>query len=340
MIINSHQDSYMQNNILVTGGAGFIGANVNKQLIDAGYQTFIIDNLSSGCAQAITGGTFILADFGDESVLANLFSKYKIDAVMHFAADIDVGESVANPVKYYHNNVVKTLTLLNSMLKFGVNHFIFSSSASVYGVLPSCHNLTETDLCLPESPYGQSKFIIENILKDYARAYGLRSCSLRYFNAAGADPSELVKNYKLNKKNIIPRLFHCLQADEPFVVYGTDYPTPDGTCVRDYVHVSDLGRAHILAMERLFEGGLAECYNLGNGKGHTVLQVVDAFQHVLQKRLKIVYSSSRPGDPPVLQSNPGKALKELGWEPVYPEIEVMIEHARRAIVNPPSLTFT
>lgn len=317
--------------ILVTGGAGFIGSNINKQLIDAGYQTFLIDNLSQGSAQAIVGGTFLQADFGDEEVLSRLFTNHKIDAVMHFAADTDVGESVIYPEKYYRNNLLKTLTLLNAMLKYEVNHFIFSSSASVYGILPTCHNLKETDHCLPECPYGQTKFMIENILSDYSRAYGLKSCSLRYFNAAGADPSGAVKNYKLKEKNIIPRLFNCLQENQPFTVYGTDYPTIDGTCVRDYVHVNDLGAAHILAMEKLFNGGASACYNLGNGKGHTVLQVIKALQKVVGGEIKVICGPRRAGDPPVLQSDPSKAKRELGWRPQYSQIEEMILHAWTAL---------
>lgn len=317
--------------ILVTGGAGFIGSNVNKQLLEAGYQTLIIDNLSQGDARSIVGGTLIQADFGDEEMLESLFTNHEIAAVMHFAADTDVGESVINPKKYYQNNLLKTFALVDSMIKYKVDNFIFSSSAAVYGVLPTCHNLKESDHCIPECPYGQTKFMIENILTDYGRAYGLKSCSLRYFNAAGGDPAGMVKNYKINEKNIIPRLFHCLLEDVPFTIYGTDYPTIDGTCLRDYVHVCDLGSAHILAMERLLNGGASACYNLGNGKGHTVSQVIHAFHSVTGSEVRLIHGPRRPGDPPVLQSDPSKALLELGWRPQYLEIEEMILHAWRSL---------
>ncbi len=321
----------MSKKILVTGGAGFIGSNVNKQLIDAGYQTIIIDNLSKGSSQGIIDGVFYQGDVGDEEILAHIFSTHKIEAVMHFAAEIDVGESVLMPVKYYTNNFAKTLVLLNSMLKFGVKYFVFSSSAAVYGLMQNQKGMRETDPCQPKSPYGQSKLMVENVLMDYERAYGLKSCSLRYFNAAGGDPDGIVKNHKFKEVNLIPRLLKSLQGEHSVTVYGTDYPTIDGTCVRDYVHVHDLGRAHISAMLKLFEGSASSCFNLGNGQGFTILQVIQALERVTGRQVKILYGGRREGDPPILLSDSAKAQAELGWKPRFPRIETMIEHAWQAL---------
>lgn len=326
--------------ILITGGAGFIGSNVNKQLIDAGYQTLIIDNLSKGGAEGVIGGIFYHGDIGDDEMLERLFSSHPVDAVMHFAAEIDVGESVLLPEKYYINNFAKTLTLLNAMLKFGVNYFVFSSSASVYGFRQNRHGLCETDPCQPVSPYGQAKLMVENVLHDYERAYGLKSCSLRYFNAAGGDPEGVVKNHKVKEINLIPRLLKGQMAVRPITIYGNDYPTIDGTCVRDYVHVHDLGRAHIAAMEKLFEGSASHCYNLGNGRGFTVLQVIRALEEVTAKKVEVIYGGRRQGDPPVLLSNSRKAQMELGWIPRYPKIETMIEHALLALSHETALVST
>lgn len=322
--------------ILITGGAGFIGSHINRQLHELGYQTIIIDDLSRSNSNTVKDGIFINADFADETLLSNIFSNYSVDAVMHFAALIDVGESVLQPAKYYSINVLKTLSLLNCMKKFHVNHFIFSSSAAVYGLSTENRGLLETDLCSPYSPYGHTKYVVENVLKDYHRSYGMKSCSLRYFNAAGGDPQGKIKYYKKKESNLIPLILNSLIEKEEgqATIYGADYPTPDGTCIRDYVHVHDLGQAHILAMERLFLKGGAECYNLGNDRGFSVKEVISAIQKVTKRKINVVNGPRRPGDPPILLSNSTKARNELGWKPNFSEIETMIEHAWNGYKHP------
>jgi UDP-glucose 4-epimerase len=316
--------------ILITGGAGYIGSHVNKQLKEAGYKTLVIDDLSR---TSMPQEDIIKADFADETVLTTIFSSHEVDAVMHFAAVIDVGESVADPAKYYNINLVKTLTLLNCMRQFKVNHFVFSSSAAVYGLGADLQGVVETDPCLPYSPYGHTKYFVEMVLKEYRRTYGLKSCSLRYFNAAGGDPSGKVKVLRKKESNLIPLILNSLLDEETGLatIYGTDYPTPDGTCIRDYIHVCDLAQAHILALEKLFLGEASECYNLGNDQGFSVREVIHSIQRVTKRELKIISGDRRPGDPPILLSNSAKARKELGWKQKFPGIDLMIEHAWNAL---------
>ncbi len=315
--------------ILIVGGAGFIGSHVNKMLYQAGYQTIVLDNLSRGYRQAVQYGTFIEGDLADTAVLYQIFENYAIDAVMHFAAFIDIGESVKNPAKYYFNNVAHTLNLLTAMLRYEVKTFIFSSTAAIFGH-PLHPLINESHPCCPINPYGETKWMVEKILRDFENAYGLKFCCLRYFNAAGGDPEGKIKNYQLHTHNLIPRILLSLKKPDGVVtINGTDYPTPDGTCIRDYIHIEDLGTAHILAMEQLLSGQPSNYYNLGNGQGFSIRQVIQATEKVLRKKVQVVEGPRRPGDPPFLLADPSKATRELNWHPRY-TLEEMIAHAWKA----------
>lgn len=315
--------------ILVIGGAGFIGSEVNKLLNKEGYETIVFDNLSYGNRHQVKWGTFIKGDIGNRRSLEKLFSQYQFDAVMHFAALIDVGESIINPGKYYENNVSFTLNLLEVMRKFGVKFFIFSSSAAIYG-MPQQELINEDHPKIPINPYGYSKLIIENILEDFDRAYGLKSAKLRYFNAAGGDPDGEIKNYNLKKTNLIPILLNAIANNQPITINGTDYPTPDGTCIRDYIHIYDLGIAHINAMKKLFNDNKSEAYNLGNGKGFSIREVINTSEQITQKSVQIIEGPRRAGDPPFLLANSQKAKQLLNWHPKYPNLDLIIQHAFRA----------
>lgn len=312
--------------ILIIGGAGFIGSHVNQLLCQQGYSTIILDNLSSGHRAAVLQGTFFQGEMNDKSLLHHIFTHYPITAVMHFAAHIDVGESVEQPLKYYQNNVAATLTLLDIMQQHACRAFIFSSSAAVYGI-PQHPSLTESHPCCPINPYGKSKWMIETILHDL----NMRSCCLRYFNAAGGDPEGHIKNHRLKETNLIPKLLRHVKEDLPIKIYGTDYDTPDGTCIRDYIHVTDLGTAHIAAMEKLLQGGESTIYNLGNGQGYSVREVITSAEKILGKKIKVKEDARRPGDPAILVANAHKAKRELNWQPMYPRLDTMIEHAWKAM---------
>lgn len=315
-----------QKTILIAGGAGFIGSHVNKILNQAGYQTLVLDNLSSGSEKAVTRGTFIEGDLADSNRLDAIFSQNSIDAVMHFAALIDVGESVKDPGPYYQNNVANTLNLLQAMVRHSVKTFIFSSSAAVYGI-PEEIFITEKHPCHPINPYGETKWMVEKILRDFEASYGLQSISLRYFNAAGGDPEREVKNYKKKESNLIPLILRSLKSGGKVTVFGTDYPTPDGTCIRDYIHICDLGSAHLLAMERLLKGHSGGIFNLGNGQGFSVKDVIHTVEEVTGLRVNVINGPRRAGDPPVLVANAEKAQNELGWLPRYPDLKTIIQHA-------------
>lgn len=323
----------MKKCVLVVGGAGYIGSVVNKQLHRSGYDTIVLDNLSTGHIKAVCYGSFIEGDFSDTGLLDHIFSSYSIDAVMHFAALTHVGESMREPLKYYQNNVSSTLNLLMAMQKHAVNNFIFSSSAALFGV-PREPTITVNHPHEPINPYGHSKLMIETILKDLANSDDFKFCSLRYFNAAGADPENEIKNYKTKETNLIPIILRSLQhPGRPITLHGTDYPTSDGTCVRDYIHVHDLGTAHIAAMERLFNGGPPSFYNLGNGRGFSIRQVIAAVERVTGRNVRVIEGPRRPGDPPSLVACAEKAKRELGWRPQYPELEVMIAHSWQACLE-------
>lgn len=319
----------MQKKILVAGGAGFIGSLVNKMLDNAGYETVVLDNLSHGKRKRVTRGLFIKGDLANRRLLEKIFSQHQFDAVMHFAALIDVGESVINPALYYKNNVVATLNLLDVMIKYGVKTFIFSSTAAVYGI-PQTKLIKEDHTKNPINPYGQTKLMIEAVLADYDKAYGLKSICLRYFNAAGGDPDGQIKNYNQKKSNLIPIVLAAIKNKTQVTINGTDYPTVDGTCVRDYIHIYDLGTAHIAAMEKLFKGALSNRYNLGNGNGYSVKEVIKAAEKVTKQSVTTIEGPRREGDPTFLLADAQKARDELGWVIKYPSLEDMIEHAWKA----------
>ena len=313
--------------ILVVGGAGYIGTHMVGLLLEEGYQVIVLDNLSRGNQDLLPGGIFIKGDLGDGALLDDLFKTHPVDAVMHFAAYALVGESVEIPLEYYQNNVSATVRLLDAMIRHQVKSFIFSSSAAVYGE-PEKVPIRETHPCHPTNPYGTTKRMVEKILADCDAAYGLRYASLRYFNAAGAHPSGDIGERHDPESHLIPLILKVALGERDHIkVFGTDYPTQDGTCVRDYIHVNDLGRAHILALEALLNGAESAAYNLGNSKGYSVYEVIEAARRVTGHPVPVVEEGRRAGDPAVLVADSEKIRKALGWAPEYEDLEVIIRSA-------------
>jgi len=309
--------------ILVAGGAGYIGSHTVKELVEE-QEVVVLDNLSTGHRWAVDEkAIFVEGNLGNEADVEQIFSSYQIDAVMHFAANSLVGESVTNPMKYYENNVAATLILLKSMLKHNVKNFIFSSTAATYGI-PDDDLLTEASETHPINPYGRSKLMIEHILADYAQAYGLNYVVLRYFNAAGAHESASIGESHDPETHLIPIILqHLLGQREKISVFGTDYDTEDGTCIRDYIHVTDLAAAHILSLNALLQGTVQTAtYNLGNGMGYSVKEVIETCEKVTGREAVIEYTDRRPGDPAQLIASSEKINEELGWEAKFklPEI--------------------
>lgn len=313
--------------VLVVGGAGYIGSHMVKMLVDTGHDVITFDNLSSGFRDAILGGTFVQGDLANLTALDNVFKQYQPEAVMHFASYIQVGESVQHPDKYYLNNFTNTLNLLNAMVKHQVKHFIFSSTAAVFGE-PEYVPIDEVHAKNPLNPYGRSKWMVEQVLADYERAYGLKSVCLRYFNAAGADPSGLLGERHEPETHLIPLVLQALSGRRPHIsVFGRDYDTPDGTCIRDYIHIVDLCSAHLLALQKLMEIGESMRFNLGNGEGFSVQQVIAAAERVTGQKIKIIEGPRREGDPARLVADATLAKKVLDWQPVYTDLETIIAHA-------------
>lgn len=313
--------------ILIVGGAGYIGSHMVKALLSSGREVVILDNLSTGHRELVMGGTLIHGDLGDEDVLNQIFSQYPIDAVMHFAAYSLVGESVSNPLKYYENNVAKTAKLLKVMLARGTKRFIFSSSAAVYGE-PDEVPITEDCPTRPTNPYGTTKLTVEEMLKDCDRAHGLRFVSLRYFNAAGADPTGCIGENHNPESHLIPLILKAAKGEVPHIsIFGTDYSTPDGTCLRDYIHVNDLVQAHFLSLRALEEGNSSKIYNLGNSRGYSVREVIEAAGRVTGRSIPVTEGPRRDGDPEVLIAGSDKIKKELGWAPRFQKLETIIETA-------------
>ncbi|MEX1013364.1 MAG: UDP-glucose 4-epimerase GalE [Waddliaceae bacterium] len=309
--------------VLIVGGAGFIGSHVNLALNQAGYETIVYDNLSSGKKEAVISGELIVGDMGDEAALDALFRSRRIDAVMHFAGSIDVGGSVKDPARHYINNVAKTLILLNTMRRFNIQTLIFSSTAAIYGV-PQDDFIKEEHPKNPINPYGRSKLMIEMILSDFSLAYGLKYTSLRYFNAAGGDPMGILKNHKDREDNLIPIILrNILEGNDKVTIFGTDYPSRDGTCLRDYIHVMDLANAHIKALEKLFKERKSKAYNLGVGRGITVKEVVDAVQTEIGREVTTLNGERRVGDPFRLVADGSLAAEELEWSPKYTLKEII-----------------
>ncbi|MGG6267272.1 UDP-glucose 4-epimerase GalE [Leptolyngbya sp. AN03gr2] len=319
-----------QQTILVTGGAGYIGSHAVLALQQAGYRVVVLDNLSNGHREFVEqtlNVPLIVGDTNDRALLDDIFSKNAIAAVMHFAANIEVGESVSNPAKYYRNNVAGTLTLLEAMVAASIEHFVFSSTCALYGV-PQFVPITEDHPQAPISPYATTKWMVEKILQDFDAAYHLKSVSFRYFNASGADPDGRLGEDHHPESHLIPLiLLTALGQRDSISILGTDYPTPDGTCIRDYIHVSDLAQAHVLGLQYLLEGGDRNVFNLGNGNGFSVREVIETARQVTGKPFQVVERDRRPGDPPILVGSSEKARRVLNWQPQYADLHAILNHA-------------
>ena len=313
--------------VLVVGGAGYIGSHMVKRLLREGYAVTVFDSLESGHRDAVVGGDLVAGDLADRAALKRLFADRTIDAVMHFASSIQVGESVRDPAKYYRNNVANSQNLLDAMVAAGVGRLVFSSSAALFGE-PRYSPIDEAHPIAPVSPYGRSKWMTELMLEDYQRAYGLESICFRYFNAAGADPEGGLGERHDPETHLIPLLLQAaLGRRPPLTVFGTDYDTADGTCVRDYIHVADLCEAHLLALRRLAEGGGSDRFNLGNGRGFSVREVIEAVGRVVGEAVPVSYGERRPGDASTLVADAERARERLGWSPRYGDLDTIIAHA-------------
>lgn len=315
--------------VLITGGAGYIGSHCNKYFMETGMETVVLDNLSFGHEEAVTKEQLIVGDFGDGELLNRIFKQHEILAVVHFAALADVADSMERPADYYETNVLKMKVLLDQMVKHKIPYLIFSSSASVFGE-PITVPIDEEHPKQPVNPYGTTKLIGEWLLQDYERAYGIRYCAMRYFNAAGAASDGSLGEAHEPEHHILPLIFQtALGKWEQFSVFGQDYETEDGTCVRDYIHVKDLASAHFLALLYLIDGGMSQAFNLGNDKGYSVLEVIRSFEEVAGQKLNVSMAGRRAGDPARLVANNRKAKLLLGWEPQNSHIETIIETAWR-----------
>jgi UDP-glucose 4-epimerase len=316
--------------ILVTGGAGYIGSHSVLTLQKAGYEVIILDSLVYGhqdLVETVLKAKLIVGSTCDRALLREVFANHQIDAVMHFAAYAYVGESVTEPAKYYDNNVVGTLTLLEAMLEANVKTFVFSSTCATYGV-PDSVPITEDQSQNPINPYGATKLMVERILQDFNHAYDFRSVCLRYFNAAGADPEGNLGEDHNPETHLIPLVLQtALGQRESVSVFGTDYDTPDGTCIRDYIHVLDIAQAHILALKYLLNNGATDVFNLGNASGFSVKEVIETARKITGKEIKAEFGDRRPGDPPALVGSGAKAQKILGWQPAYSNLDDIISHA-------------
>ncbi len=314
---------------MVVGGAGYIGSHMCKYLANSGYNPIVFDNFVYGHRQAIKWGPFIEGSIGDLKLLRHVFLEYQIAAVMHFAAFCYVGESVADPAKYYRNNVANTINLLEVMVEKSIPNFMFSSSCSIYGE-PIEIPITEQHPQNPISPYGRSKLMVERILEDFKSAYGLDYISLRYFNAAGADPDgELGEDHK-PETHLIPLVLQVAFGQRDSInIFGDDYSTRDGTCIRDYIHINDLAQAHLLALERLLNGQSGGSYNLGNGDGNSVREVIEVARIVTGNPIPLKVVERRPGDPGTLIGSCQKAINDLGWNPRFSDLRTIIETAWR-----------
>jgi len=322
--------SQIKQSILVTGGAGYIGSHAVQALQNAGYEAIVLDNLVYGHREFVEqalGAKLIVGDISDRALLDEVFATHEITAVMHFAAYAYVGESVSDPAKYYRNNVVGTLTLLEAMLAASVKTIVFSSTCATYGV-PQSVPVTEDQPQNPINPYGRTKLMVEKILADFDKAYGLRSICFRYFNAAGADPAGLLGEDHSPETHILPLvLLTALGKRESFSILGTDYPTPDGTCIRDFIHVADLAQAHVLGLEQLLKVGESDVFNLGNGNGFSVREVIETAKLVTGQPIKVTEGDRRPGDPPILVGSGEKARRILGWQPQYADLKEILLHS-------------
>ncbi len=313
--------------VLVVGGAGYIGSHMVKMLLERGHDVVVFDNLSTGYRQAVPRGRLVVADLADSAALDAVFTADRFDGVMHFASFIQVGESMREPAKYYRNNIANTLNLLDAMCRQQAGNFIFSSTAAIFGE-PDYVPIDEIHPRRPINPYGFSKFVIEQVLADYERAYGMRSVCLRYFNAAGADPDGRIGERHEPETHLIPLVLQAASGRRPHIqVFGQDYATPDGTCIRDYIHIVDLCEAHLLALERLCAGGSSAQYNLGNGNGFSVAEVIATAERVTGMRIARVIAERRAGDPARLVAEANLARAELGWRPRFDGLDTIVRHA-------------
>ncbi|MEM8779198.1 MAG: UDP-glucose 4-epimerase GalE [Cyanobacteria bacterium P01_G01_bin.49] len=316
--------------ILVTGGAGYIGSHAVMALVKAGYQVIVLDNLVYGhrdLVEKVLNVDLVVGDTGDRPLLDQLFSQHQISAVMHFAAYAYVGESIREPAKYYRNNVINTLTLLEAMEAASIKNLVFSSTCATYGVAKSVP-IAEDHPQNPVNPYGASKLVVERILRDFDQAYNLKSVCFRYFNAAGANPDGLLGEDHNPETHLIPLVLLTALGKRDFIsIFGTDYPTPDGTCIRDYIHVADIANAHLLGLEYLLNGGNSDVFNLSNGSGFSIKQVIETAKAVTGREINVNLAERRAGDPPILSGSSDKARKILGWNPQYPDLTDILAHA-------------
>lgn len=313
--------------ILIVGGAGYIGSHMVKLLSLSGVDVITLDNLSRGYRDAVKYGEFIEGDLGNPDLLDQIFTEHNITAVMHFAAFIEVGESVIKPAMYYRNNVMNTVVLLDAMVRHDIGYFVFSSTAAIFGE-PEYTPIDEIHKKHPINPYGRSKLMVEHILQDYDKAYGLKSTCLRYFNAAGADPDGELGERHEPESHLIPLILQAASGRRKDIkIFGNDYATQDGTCVRDYIHINDLCEAHLLALNKMEQSDKSAAYNLGNGNGFTVQQVIDITRQITKKDFPVIYAERRQGDPAILVADPALAQSELGWSPKYNQLETIIETA-------------
>ncbi len=313
--------------ILVTGGAGYIGSHTVAELLNKNEEVVVVDNLQQGHREAVLGGKLYAGDLRDGDFMDSVFRENEIEAVIHFAANSLVGESMQNPYKYYHNNVYGTLCLLDKMNAYGVKKIVFSSTAATYGE-PERVPIGESDRTVPTNAYGETKLAMEKMMKWFDVAHGIKFVSLRYFNAAGAHESGAIGEDHTPETHLIPLILQVpLGKREHISIFGDDYPTPDGTCIRDYIHVTDLADAHILALEKLRQGGDSSIYNLGNGKGYSVKEVIDTARRVTGHAIPAAIEARRAGDPAVLVASSDKIKAELGWNPKRESLEAIIESA-------------
>jgi UDP-glucose 4-epimerase len=312
--------------ILVTGGAGYIGSNTTLQLLDAGYDVVVVDNLSRGNRDTVDPERLRVVDVLDTDGLIQVMNEKPCDAVIHFAAFIAVGESMKVPEIYFHNNTAGSLSLLTAMLKTGIKHVVFSSTAAVYG-MPANIPIPESEPYAPVNAYGESKVMVEKMLDWFDQIHGLRSVCLRYFNASGADPACRAGEDHEPETHLIPLIFNAVKTGKPVTLFGDDYATPDGTCIRDYIHVTDLARAHIAAVESLVNGGQSKKYNVGTGHGYSVQEVLRAVEDVTGNTVPFTMGPRREGDPPLLVADSTRLQRELGWKPVDSDLKRIVETA-------------
>jgi len=326
----------MQETILVLGGTGYIGSHTAHLLAQSAYNVIILDNFVHNQPFEHPWATVVRGDYADRDLLGRICATHHISAVMHFAGLISVSESVHKPALYYKNNVLKTIALLDVMAEHAIQTIIFSSSAAVYGQ-PTRIPIPEDHSKNPINPYGRTKLIIEQLLQDYANAYGLRFVALRYFNAAGAQPEYNLGEYHVPETHIIPLAIQAAREHKPFMIFGNNYPTPDGTCVRDYLHVADIAHAHLLALYYLNNGGVSACINLGTGTGYSVLDIVNTVSKVVGSQLAVSYRPMRTGDPAQLVADPTRAQEILQWHARNSTIETIIGSAYQAILKKHSI---